>query len=167
MNEQKSPIEGGKFKKKLTPEYAKLKKKTVGNTRANLEASGEMKDETGYKVADGNLKMGVYGEAAPRADGHTNLSGKSDLPGRDFLPKKGQTYKKEIRDEVDNIIKEHISNTTTLPQVALRNAATKTEFWKILSSTFQGFSRSQIREAIALNKSKLSFISSIGASKWL
>lgn len=97
--DSESPVSGGRFKSTLSPEYAKLKKKLVGNAKANLELSGDMLDALECVVkSNGMLELRVTGKEGDKADGHNNFSGRSTLPPREFIPNeaKGQTFKRSI-----------------------------------------------------------------------
>lgn len=95
-----SPVQGGSWKRTLSPEYKKIKEKISGANFANLELYGDMLDALECVItSDGNLSLQIVGSEADKADGHNNFSGKSELPPREFIPNeaKGQTLKQPIR----------------------------------------------------------------------
>ena len=99
VGDSTSPVRGGAWKASLSPAYAKLKKEISGNTTANMELTGDMLDALECVVTSrGTLELRIAGSEAPKADGHNNFSGKSELPAREFIPNesKGQTFKQPI-----------------------------------------------------------------------
>lgn len=93
----KSPVAGGSWKRSLSPEYKKKKLETSGVGFANMELDGDMLDALNVvKTRGGKLSLEVGGSQAGKADGHNNHSGKSKLPAREFIPKKGETFNKSI-----------------------------------------------------------------------
>ena len=102
-----SPVAGGKWKKSLSPAYKKLKSKESGVSFANMELTGEMLDSLEVVNQGSKLRLRVKGEAAGRADGHNNHSGKSKLPPREFIPKDKGTFKRQIIMDIRDIIEEH------------------------------------------------------------
>ncbi|NDF13428.1 MAG: hypothetical protein EB060_11530, partial [Proteobacteria bacterium] len=93
---ERSPVTGNAFRP-LSLEYAKRKKEEVGNTRANLDLFGDMLQAVDFKIRDEKIEIGVFGDQAPKADGHNNLSGRSKIPTRRFIPKEGQTFTPDIK----------------------------------------------------------------------
>jgi len=145
---ENSPVQGeGKFSSLISKEYKSLKKAEVGNTRPNLELSGEMLDSLDYKISGNNIKIGVYGTAAPRADGHNNLSGESDLPKRRFLPDEGQSYKAPIKKEIDRIIADKIAENTVARKADFKGISSKGELYNVLKEIIGDMPRSELRLA--------------------
>jgi hypothetical protein len=109
VGEGKSPVSGGAWKKKLTQEYEKKKKDESGVNFANLESSGALLDSLEARVArDGTIEVGIFESSqVGKADGHNNFSGKSELPTRQFIPKKNQTFKQEIIRGLREIMEEY------------------------------------------------------------
>lgn len=102
----KSPVSGGRWKKKLTKEYAKIK----GVNFANLEFQGDLLDALDVKKKRGNnLSLEVVGKQAPKADGNnrgTYGRKRTHLAdAREFIPKRKQTLSKEIWKGVRDILK--------------------------------------------------------------
>ena len=113
VGEAKSPVTGRQFKK-LNPKYAEFKKTVSSSAIANLELYGDMLDALTYKVSGNKIKFGIWGDQAPKADGHNNFSGDSKLPRRPFIPdaNRGETFRPGIMSEVENMIEEAVSNGT-------------------------------------------------------
>lgn len=108
IGQGESPVEGGDWKKKISPEYAKRKKELSSSLFANMELTGEMLDALDVVLKQGKkLSLQITGkDQVAKADGHNNFSGKSELPERDSIPntKKGQTFKDDIIAGIRDII---------------------------------------------------------------
>jgi len=148
MNEQKSPIAGEGGFKALSPLYKKRKLDEVGSGSPNLEFDGVMKDELNFFATDTGIEIGVYGERAGAADGHNNLSGKSKLPTRRFLPDEGQKYKKTFEVEVERIIADAIAEESTFTKSQFKGIETKSELYAQLKTIFGEMSRSELQLAV-------------------
>lgn len=108
VGDGKSPVQGGPWKRGLSPEYKKLKSKESSATFANMELTGEMLDALNAVVKRGNkISLEITGSQAPKADGHNNHSGDSSLPERRFIPKDDETFKKSIWSDVKRILQEY------------------------------------------------------------
>jgi hypothetical protein len=104
-----SPVKGnGKFKA-LSSNYKKVKGEISSSLIPNMELNGDMLDSLEYRLFNGGVEIGIWGEEADKADGHNQHSGRSTpLPKRRFIPKPGEdTFKQNILREVDLIIKEN------------------------------------------------------------
>src|SRR3990167_8607637 len=106
ISQSKSPVSGwGKFKP-LDPKspYKKHKKEEAGNTKANLELTGEMLDALDIKIKGNNLRLLIDDpDQAGKSDGHNNFSGKSKLPLRRFIPKGRQGFTDDIESGIRDI----------------------------------------------------------------
>jgi|JI10StandDraft_1071094.scaffolds.fasta_scaffold02886_16 hypothetical protein len=144
---QKSPVEGyGRFKA-LDQEYRKKKKEETGSGDANLDYSGSMISSLDFNVSGNEITIGVFGDDAPKADGHNNLSGASTLPLRRFLPAEGETYTRDIR----KLIQEEIAFTKADKSASglealIGDVETKTELYALLEATLGEQSRGRLRE---------------------
>lgn len=146
-----SPIQGhGKFRK-LSKEYAALKMDEVGNAEPNLEASGEMRDELTFRTTANGIEIGVIGPSAPKADGHCNLSGESQLPTRRFLPDVGEAYDSEIQTQVKEIIADILGEQHKFEAVDFEAVETKSQLYAILTQGFPDWTRSEIRATVLRN----------------
>jgi len=102
----KSPVAGGKWKRGLSPKYKKLKAEDSSSLFANMELSGDMLDSLEVVNVGSKLRLRIKGDDAAKADGHNNHSGKSSLPAREFIPKEGQSFKRQIVKDIRAIIEE-------------------------------------------------------------
>lgn len=102
-----SPVEGGRWKRALSPEYKKRKAEFSSAGYANMELHGDMLDALEVvPTRGGKLSLQIEGKQAPKADGHNNHSGESSLPPREFIPKRNQTFKRDIQAGIRSILKE-------------------------------------------------------------
>ena len=113
VSKEKSPVSGGKWKG-LSPEYKKLKSKISGSTKANMELEGDMLDELAADFVGNKLKVGFGKDASEltklKAENHnkfTQRAKKTKLPERNFIPKKEQTFKRDILRDINSIIDEY------------------------------------------------------------
>lgn len=165
VQETRSPVTGAKFPK-LSKDYRSKKQEDGAGTEPNLENSGDMLDALDYRVTKDGLKIGVFGNQAPKADGHNNLSGESKLPERRFLPAEGEGFRPAIREGIADIIAEVLAEETEPPE-ELREVETKTQLFSLLSDTFAGLSRSEVRTAVLLSPKWLAALKRYDLLKWL
>jgi len=105
--ESKSPVSGyGKYKA-LSPAYRLEKEESGRAGEPNLDFYGDMNSALDFELTEDGIKVGVFGDQAPKADGHNNLSGLSKLPTRRFLPDIGEGFKRDIDQEIETIIAEN------------------------------------------------------------
>ena len=109
--EGKTSVQGGKWKRKLEPEYAKRKKEESSVGFANLELNGDMLDALDVKPKGGKLVIEVGGDQAAKAEGNLLGSyGRDENPAnaREFMPhKRGQHFRKEIVNGLREILQEY------------------------------------------------------------
>lgn len=146
LAEGKSVVVGESFPA-LSPEYAKRKKEEIGTKKANLEFSGDMLDALEFRTTKTGIEIGVFGDEAPKADGHNQFSGKgTHLPKRRFLPGEGQSFSKAIRDEVTAIIQDAVVDTTKFTRRDFAGVETKADLYGVLGELFgEGYSRPQLK----------------------
>lgn len=100
-----SPVAGYGAFPKLSPDYKKEKRSRGEPGEPNLTLDGDMLDALEC-ISDGEgLKLQITGAQGPKADGHNNHSGKSELPLRRFIPEEGETFKKDILAGIRTITK--------------------------------------------------------------
>lgn len=146
-----SPVAGeGKFAK-LSKEYAAKKASEVGNKEPNLEVTGDMLSALNFRETSNGIEIGVFGEQAPKADGHNNFSGKSKLPMRRFLPDDTEQFTTEIRDNVRLIIANAVADSVEFTKSDFAGVSTKTDLYDVLTQVFIGLSRSEILSAVLGN----------------
>ena len=109
VGDGRSPVSGGSWKRSLSKEYKKRKVAQGGNSYADMLLDGDMLLATDCRVkSGGKLEFGVFGsKEAAKADGHNNFSGKSTLPLREFIPKEGGTFRREIISGIREIALEY------------------------------------------------------------
>lgn len=151
VGEAKSPVAGEAWPA-LSSEYKAEKKSEGGSGKADLELSGSMLDHLDFKVTDKGIEIGIYGKDAPKADGHNNLSGDSELAAlgkqRRFLPDVGQEYKATIQKEAEKIIADAVASETQIKRQDLEAISSAAELYEFLGELFGGLSRSEIRGAV-------------------
>lgn len=154
-----SPVSGEGDFKKLSPEYAAFKKKEVGNKEPNLELSGDMMNALDWRdTGSTKIEVGIFGDQAPKADGHNNLSGESQIPTRRFLPDVGQRFTSKIEDDVRQIIANAIADSNPFEPSDFSGVDTKAELYAVLSDVFDGLTRSEIRAAVLTNQDLLDML---------
>lgn len=152
MGEKKSPVAGAPGFKALSKNYKKRKLAEVGSGEANLEFDGLMKDEVDFKPSESGIAIGVFGERAGAADGHNNLSGKSNLPLRQFIPDVGQNYKKGIVVEVERIIADIIAEETTFKKSDFEDITTRAELYSELADIFGVMPKAELQLSVFRNE---------------
>lgn len=111
----KSPIKGGAYKATLSKSYKAIKKKISGSTKANMELFGDMLDALDFRITpQKKIEVGFLEGSdqtqIDKADNHNKFSSaakRTKLPAREFIPKKGQVFKKTITKEIKRIVREH------------------------------------------------------------
>jgi len=137
LADSKSPVSGAPYKKTLSKDYGKKKEAETGSKAANLDLTGDMINSIDFEIDGDTLLLGVFGDDAPKADGHNNLSGKSDLPERRFLPKKGESYKREISSLIEEVIANKRAETVNLKDSKLSQIESKSELYDYLQKELQ------------------------------
>lgn len=111
VGDGRSPVAGGSWKRSLSKDYKAAKVKQGGNPYADMILYGDLLTNLDCVVTrDGNLELRNTGKEAAKADGHNNFSGKSSLPLREYIPKEGQTFKRDIMAGLRAIAEEAIAN---------------------------------------------------------
>lgn len=149
----RSPVAGGKYKRTLSPAYAKIKKAETGSTDANLDLSGQMISGLDAEVDDDLIEYGVFGDRAPIADGHNNFSGESTLPRRQFLPEVGQLLRPDIRDGVQQIVNDALAEGGTVDLDGLQMVRNKTDLYAFLKEQLGlAGTREEIKNVVVRNR---------------
>jgi hypothetical protein len=152
---RKSPVTGSSFPP-LSPEYKKEKQEDGYQGVPDLQRSGDMLDSLDYRITPEGIEIGIYGEAAPRADGHNNLSGDSDLPERQFLPKAGESFRPAITAEVEKIL------VDSMEMPDLSGVTSSSELYDIVAATLGLNTRAETRNAILRKPMLFNLISEKG-----
>lgn len=116
VGEAKSPVTGMNFKR-LSEEYAEKKAEESSNVIPNLELSGDMLDALDFKIVGNKIEFGIWGDEAPKADGHCNHSGDSELPRRTFIPDKDENFRPEIRNTIQEILESYVDEEKALERL--------------------------------------------------
>ena len=162
IEQERSPVAGQGSFAPLSGSYKKLKKREVGNSRPNLEANGDMKDQLDYQASD-VLTVGVFGDRAGAADGHNHLSNKTPrIPKRQFLPDAGEAYKSGIMAEVKRIKADIIAEETAFKPSQFKNVYTPTDLYATLRGILGLQTRAEINLAVLRNPDLESFLTEQG-----
>lgn len=109
-----SPVSGGKWKKSLSPAYAKIKEDFSSSDIANMELHGDMLDALDFKItSEGRIKIGWFDkEQAAKAYGHdSGFEGHPTIkngPVRKLLPDEDGSLKRNIIQGMKDIAKEFL-----------------------------------------------------------
>jgi hypothetical protein len=146
---RRSPVYGDAFQP-LSDPYKEKKQDDGLSGVPNLEFSGEMLDQLDFKVTEDGIIIGVFGDAAPRADGHNNLSGDSQIPTRRFIPDVGESFRSGIEKEVDAILSDAAGDDITEEQFeeAVEGVETSSELYDRLGAILNLTSRAEIRATV-------------------
>ncbi len=166
MRNQTSPITGEAFPA-LNEDYEEYKRSKGLPGEPNLEFTGDMLDSLSYETTREGIKIGVFGKSAGKADGHNNLSGKSKLPQRQFLPDKGQTFVTTIEEEVDRIIADYVADEKEPDEEELSNIYSSSGLYDYLQSVFGFQDRGELRNSVLRNPKWYNELSLRGLIKWL
>jgi hypothetical protein len=91
------------------------------------------------------LEIGVFGSDAPKADGHNNLSGDSNLPLRRFIPDEGDVYDSAIQDLVSEAIAAYKGDNLTIKASDLEEIGTKKELYAELEALFGPYTQAELK----------------------
>lgn len=106
----RTSVKGGRWKRKLTPEYLKRKKEESSVNFANLELHGDLLDAFDVGVEGRKVFMQVTGDQEPVAEGNLLGSyGRDPDPSkaRQFMPIGDQELAPEIMQGVKRILKRY------------------------------------------------------------
>lgn len=112
VSKAESPVKGGKWKD-LSPQYKKIKSKISGSNKANMELYGDMLDDLEAEFLSNTLVVGFKKDSelsALKAENHnkfTERARKTKLPERNFIPRKDQDFKKDIMQDITDIIESY------------------------------------------------------------
>ena len=163
---ERSPITGEAFEP-LSPKYKKEKVADGERGVPDLQRSGDMLDSLDYRLTSDGIEIGVYGDAAARADGHNNLSGGSLLPLRQFLPNVGDSFMPSIEKEIEKIVADSIADSGEIPVDALGGIESSSDLYDVLGSFLQLESRSAIRSVVLGNANLYNTLSELDLLDYL
>jgi hypothetical protein len=133
----------------------------------NLELEGDMLGALTYEAKKDGIEIGVFGAEAPKADGHNNFSGESNLPERRFLPAEGETFRSSIQKEVDAIVQDAIAEDAEIVEDEFNDVESSSAFYDVLMKQIGVESRGEARSTVLRTPKWFNFISSAGLTKWL
>lgn len=149
----KTPISGGEYKRSLSKDYKKKKIDETGSGEANLDLEGDLINSIDYQISGNTIKLGVFdAENAGKADGHNNFSGLSKIPTRQFLPREGQTFRRDIERLVAETVNNFKADNIELDEKELEKIETKSELYDYLKSELGIESKSKLRDAVLGSK---------------
>lgn len=151
---EETPVQGGKYKASLSPDYAKKKKSETGSSAANLDLTGELIRSIDYRIKGNSIQVGVFdSENAGKADGHNNFSGRSRMPDarRQFLPEQGQNFKKDIVDLIKETVENYKSDIAELDESKLEQISSKSGLLNYLKEELGIDSTKAVKRAVLSN----------------
>jgi hypothetical protein len=170
--DSKSPVSGyGNFPS-LSKKYKELKEESGRAGVPNLDFEGDMLGSLDYEITEDGLKIGVFGDQAPKADGHNNLSGQSELPLRRFLPDSGEAFKRDINTEIEAIlteraVKESVEEVPEFVDEALEVIDSREEFFSFLTDLTGIEEEYLLKAAVLTNTPLLNKIKAAGLARYL
>lgn len=108
IGEGKSPVQGGRWVRSLSPEYKKKKLEESGIDYSNLELTGGFLDKLSVDVSGSKIVVDVDADDYGRAEGFiTGQYGESSkIKPRQFSPQKGESFKKQILNDLKELLSE-------------------------------------------------------------
>lgn len=171
--ESKSPVAGyGKFPA-LSAKYKEKKEESGRSGVPNLDYEGDMLGELNYEITDEGIKIGIFGEQAPKADGHNNFSGESQLPLRRFIPDVGEDFNKSISFEIEAILAESavadVVNDLPIDEITaeLETVETKSDFFSVLTDLTGIEDERALKNAVLTSPKLLSKVKELGLARYL
>ena len=153
MADSVSPVDGSSFPA-LSKEYAKYKLEEVGTKDPNLDLTGSMINALDYKIVNNSIEYGIYGKEAGKADGHNNLSGRSNLPKRQFLPDAGEGL--QFEDTINQVISDFIADNTEIKKEDLEAVGDSKDLYALLKSELGDYSKKELKSRVL--RSELAFL---------
>jgi hypothetical protein len=101
-----------------------------------------------YKVQGEKIELGIFGEDAPKADGHNNFSGKSSLPQRRFLPGEGQEFKSDIKRLVKETVESYKADNVRVTKEDLKEIESKKDLYDYLKDQIGDLPRKRLAELV-------------------
>lgn len=145
--DSRSPVDGSSFAK-LSKQYAKYKESETGSTSPNLDLTGSMLSSLEYNVIGDKIEIGVYGKDAPKADGHNNISGQSNLPERQFIPKAGEGYSKDIENLISDTIDQYIADNAEISKKKLDKVESKDDLYELLREELGDYTNKELKALV-------------------
>lgn len=114
-----------------------------------MEFEGDLLDSLTFEETSDGIKIGWFGDQAPKADGHNNFSGKSSLPVRQTLPRVGEQFRPSIHREIEKIVADAVADEIQIEKADFENVTTKIELYDVLRDYFPDLTRSEMKLAIS------------------
>lgn len=172
-SESKSPVAGYGSFKQLSKKYKEKKEESGREGVPNLDYEGDMLGSLGYELTEDGIKIGIFGNQAPKADGHNNFSGDSELPLRRFLPDVGESFRKDIDQEIALMIADKAAENAAEDldeseiEEALEVVQSRDDFYAMLSD-LTGIEENYLIKSAVLSTPKLfNKIKEMGLTKYL
>jgi len=143
----RSPVDGSAFDS-LSKSYAKKKMDQTGSNSPNLDLTGSMLGSLDFKVVGDSIEIGVFGNDAPKADGHNNFSGSSTLPKRQFLPSEGELYTSQIKSLIDQTIETYISENVSIRKSQLDKVESKSDLYELLREELGNYPNKKLKSMV-------------------
>lgn len=110
--DQRTSVDGGRWKKKITKDYWKNVKSEESNVNgANMELTGDMLDALDTKVVSGKVRIQIAGDQEAKAEGNLIGSygrGPDSSKAREFMPhKRGQKLSPDIVAGIKQILERY------------------------------------------------------------
>lgn len=167
LSESKSPLIGESIPALKKGNYRKKKMDELGTNRADIQFSGETLDEFTFTPTKDGIKIGVFGDRAVVADGHNNLSGKSSLPRRRWIPDSEQNYKTAIQKEVNSIIATAISEEIGFKKSEFKGVTTAKELTDVLKSKLGSMTKGELSLVVYRDEDLLDLLTDLDLIKLL
>ena len=167
ISEVKSPVAGESIPALAKGPYRKKKLEELGNSSADLQNSGETLDALDWKPTAKGIKIGVFGDRAPVADGHNNFSGKSDLPRRRFLPGEDQNYRAGIQKEVDRIVADAVGEQARFLRGDFMGVGSRSELFQVIESKIGPLSKTEMKLFIYRNEKLFGILDSLNLLRFV
>lgn len=166
VGESKSPLTNERFKP-LSKNYRKEKQESGAPGVPNLDLNGDMLSALEFRETANGIELGVFGDQAPKADGHNNFSGKSLIPERRFLPGEGEYFRPGISEQVDNIIADATAETSAPALELFEEIETSSSFYDVLIEQLGVETRAEARNTVLRTPEWYNFLTRSGLIRYL
>lgn len=106
LDAERSPVDGGSYKKGLSKKYKEKKRAAGKGTKADLQLDGDMLGNVSIKATKNSVTLQITNNTEKKKAFNHNTG--DTLPARQFLPddENNQVFKRKITKRIDTIIKE-------------------------------------------------------------
>ena len=123
-----------------------------------MELEGDLLDALTYKETQDGIEVGWFGTQAPKADGHNNFSGRSQIPQRRTIPGDGQDFIPSVEREVVKIIADHLAEANLPNEDDFNSVNTKSDLYEVLEEYFPGMSIPEMRLSVSRTAEWVDFL---------